>query len=79
MKLFISHASEDKQDFVRPLADALAKHFEVWYDEYVLTVGDSLQKKIEETRETLVCRDNQPFCMISNSNLLFAGQTKSYG
>lgn len=48
MKLFISHASEDKHDFVRPLAEALAKHFDVWYDEYVLTVGDSLQKKISE-------------------------------
>jgi hypothetical protein len=47
MRLFISHASEDK-DFVRPLAEALRPDFEVWYDEYKLTLGDSLLAKIDE-------------------------------
>ena len=47
-KLFISHASEDKAEFVRPLAAALKKDFEVWFDEYELKVGDSLRKKIDE-------------------------------
>ncbi len=46
---FISHASEDKDSFVKPLADALrSKGVRVWYDEYALTVGDSLRAKIDE-------------------------------
>lgn len=48
-KLFISHASEDKEDFVEPLAHALSDAgFEVWYDKFVLTMGDSLLRKISE-------------------------------
>src|SRR5688572_11280703 len=47
MKLFISHASEDKTDFVRPLAEALRKHYEIWYDEYELTLGDNLLQRID--------------------------------
>ena len=46
-KLFISHASEDKDDFVRPLADTLRKDFEVWFDEYTLKLGDSLRSSID--------------------------------
>jgi hypothetical protein len=46
IQLFISHASEDKADFVRPLAEALKLHFAVWYDEYELTLGDSLLRRI---------------------------------
>lgn len=46
--LFISHASEDKEDFVRPLVEALeALGVKVWYDEFTLKVGDSLRKKID--------------------------------
>lgn len=46
---FISHASEDKEDFVRDLAEALSlKGFKIWYDETELLVGDSLRKKIDE-------------------------------
>lgn len=48
VRLFISHASEDKADFVRPLAEALRREFEVWYDEYELTLGDSLLIRINE-------------------------------
>lgn len=45
---FISHASEDKDDIVRDLADALKENgFEVWYDEFELKIGDSLRKKID--------------------------------
>jgi hypothetical protein len=48
-KLFISHASEDKKDFVEPLVQALRNAgFEVWYDKYELTLGDSLLAKIGE-------------------------------
>lgn len=45
---FISHASEDKQDIVRPLAEALkAAGCRVWYDESELKLGDSLRRKID--------------------------------
>jgi TIR domain-containing protein len=47
--VFISHASEDKDGFVRPLAAALEKTgLKVWYDETALVVGDSLRGKIDE-------------------------------
>lgn len=46
--VFISHASEDKDDVVRPLAAELAAAgLSVWYDEYELRVGDSLRRKID--------------------------------
>lgn len=45
---FISHASEDKENIVRPLADKLKKvKFDIWYDEFELKVGDSLRRKID--------------------------------
>lgn len=45
--VFVSHASEDKESLVRPLAIALAQHgFKVWYDEFELKVGDSLSTSI---------------------------------
>ena len=46
--VFICHASEDKDAFVRPLAEALrSHHVEVWYDEFALDVGDSLREAID--------------------------------
>lgn len=40
--VFISHASEDKDDFVRHLAESLRRSgLRVWFDELTLTVGDS--------------------------------------
>lgn len=46
---FISHASEDKDDFVRPLVDALtSRGLKVWYDELSLEIGDSLPRKIDQ-------------------------------
>ena len=46
--VFISHASEDKEDLVRPLAEELVKYgVEVWYDEFTLELGDSLTKSID--------------------------------
>ncbi|UEG49621.1 TIR domain-containing protein [Ferruginibacter lapsinanis] len=46
---FISHATEDKESFVRPLAESLIeKGHKVWYDEFQLKIGDSLRKKIDE-------------------------------
>lgn len=47
--VFICHASEDKEDFVRPLAEKLRQqHLDVWYDEFSLKIGDSLTQKIDE-------------------------------
>lgn len=47
--VFISHASEDKDDVVRPLANALIKEgLNVWYDEMTLRIGDSLRQKIDK-------------------------------
>ncbi len=46
--VFICHASEDKDDFVRPLGEALrAHHLDVWYDEFALNIGDSLREAID--------------------------------
>ncbi len=46
--VFISHASEDKDAVVRPLANALVKeNLQVWYDEFGLRIGDSLRRKID--------------------------------
>lgn len=45
---FISHASEDKVEFVRPLADRLTESgIRIWYDEHELQVGDNLREAIE--------------------------------
>jgi hypothetical protein len=47
--VFISHASEDKDEFVRPLAGTLTSMgLKVWFDEWTLTLGDSLLQKIDE-------------------------------
>jgi hypothetical protein len=46
--VFISHASEDKDTFVRPLATLLDQlGVRVWYDEFTLEVGDSLARSID--------------------------------
>lgn len=46
--VFISHASEDKDEIVRPLANALIHEgLKVWYDEFTLRIGDSLRQKID--------------------------------
>jgi len=46
--VFICHASEDKDEVARPLAEALEKKgLRVWYDEYSLKLGDSLRRSID--------------------------------
>lgn len=46
--VFISHAWEDKDDFVRPLAERLVERgLTVWYDEMSLDIGDSLRTSID--------------------------------
>ena len=47
-KIFIAHASEDKDEVARPLAVKLREAgFDVWYDEYSLMLGDNLRRVIE--------------------------------
>ena len=47
--VFICHASEDKDGFVRPLAVALdSLGVSVWYDEFSLRLGDSLSRSIDK-------------------------------
>jgi hypothetical protein len=47
--VFISYASEDRDTVARPLAEALeAKGLKVWFDKFVLTVGDNLRRSIDE-------------------------------
>ncbi len=46
---FISHATEDKEEIVRALAELLQENgFSIWYDEFQLRVGDSLRRSIDK-------------------------------
>jgi hypothetical protein len=46
---FISHAADDKDAFVRPLAVGLQSlGAGIWYDEFSLRLGDSLSKSIDQ-------------------------------
>jgi hypothetical protein len=47
--LFISYASEEREKAAKPLADKLRDiGLTVWFDEYELTIGDRLHRKIDE-------------------------------
>ena len=47
--VFVSHASEDKAEFVEPLSAALAEFgIKVWFDGFTLSLGDSLSRSIDE-------------------------------
>lgn len=46
--VFVSHASEDKEPFALPLAEALkAEGLKVWFDVFTLKIGDSLRRSID--------------------------------
>jgi len=46
--IFVSHASEDKKGFVRPLVSALsARNIKIWYDEFEIKIGMSLRRSID--------------------------------
>lgn len=46
--VFVSHASEDKEEFVRDFVKCLQENgIRVWYDEFTLRVGDSLRRSID--------------------------------
>jgi hypothetical protein len=47
--VFICHAGEDKETFVKPLAlELLNQHIEVWYDDFSLSLGDSIRRTIDQ-------------------------------
>jgi hypothetical protein len=47
--VFICHASEDKIPFVDDLARKLRdENVEVWYDDFVLSIGDSIRRSIDK-------------------------------
>lgn len=51
--VFVSHASEDKDSFVRPFVQSLQeKGIIVWYDESELRLGDSLRRSIDKGLNT---------------------------
>jgi len=44
--IFICHASEDKDGFVNKLANELDKYLSVWYDDFVMRIGDEIKATI---------------------------------
>lgn len=73
--LFISHASEDKDDFVRPLANLLHQYgLNVWYDEFELTIGISLCRSIDKG----IANSNFGLLVLSKSFLTKTGLNMNY-
>ncbi|MCY3798244.1 MAG: toll/interleukin-1 receptor domain-containing protein [Chloroflexi bacterium] len=64
--VFISHASEDKDDVARPLALLLQERgLRVWYDEFEFRIGDNLIAKlnagIDDSRSGILILSNDFF------------------
>lgn len=60
---FICHANEDKEDFVRDLAETLMKNgANVFYDEYSIKLGDSLTDSINKG----IITSNNAILVLSN-------------
>ena len=71
--VFISHAHEDKDEVARPLVVALIElGLSVWYDEFVLSIGDNLRLKIDEGIA------NSKFGVVIFSEHFFAKQWSQY-
>ena len=70
---FICHATEDKAELVRPLAEYLASMgFKIWYDEFELTIGDSLRQSIDKGLS------NSRYGIVVLSNSFFAKDWTQY-
>ena len=70
---FVSHASEDKDEFVKPLVEALQDAgYKVWYDEFTLKVGDSLRRSIDNGLT------NSRYGIVVFSNAFFAKNWTQY-
>lgn len=80
--VFISHASEDKENLVRALAKQLNDVYKVsvWYDEFSLEYGDSLiksiQKGLQESKFGVVVLSNDFFKKQWTENERISLQTK---
>lgn len=80
--VFISHASEDKENLVRALAKQLNDVYRVsvWYDEFSLEYGDSLiksiQKGLQDSKFGLVVLSNNFFKKQWTENERISLQTK---
>lgn len=80
--VFISHASEDKENLVRALAKQLNDVYRVsvWYDEFSLEYGDSLiksiQKGLQDSKFGLVVLSNHFFKKQWTENERISLQTK---
>lgn len=71
--VFISHAAEDKDAVVDPLAHALRERgLSVWYDKFVLRIGDSPRRQID----TGISRSNFGIIVLSPS--FFAKEWPQY-
>jgi hypothetical protein len=71
--VFICHATEDKDEFVRPLAEQLQTFgFRVWYDEFTLKVGDSLRRSVDQGLA------NSRYGVVVLSSSFFAKQWPQY-
>lgn len=71
--VFVSHASEDKEEFVKPLVEALqGAGYKVWYDEFTLKVGDSLRRSIDNGLK------NSRYGIVVFSNAFFAKNWTQY-
>lgn len=58
--IFLCHASEDKEKYIRPLYEELSRNgISVWYDEGEIIWGDSITEKIQEgiklSRFAIIC------------------------
>lgn len=70
---FISHASEDKDEFVRPLVKSLSNlGLKTWYDEFSLEIGDSLRRTIDHGLA------NSKYGIVVLSNAFFSKQWPQY-
>ncbi len=70
---FISHATEDKESFVRPLAERLTElEMNIWYDEFQLKVGDSLRRSIDNGLK------NSKYGIVVLSNSFFSKNWTQY-
>jgi hypothetical protein len=71
--VFVCHAHGDKDEIVRPLAQALREeNLAVWYDEFELSIGSNLRRKIDDG---LV---RSRFGVVVLSPAFFAGGWKQY-
>ena len=71
--VFICHASADKDEVVRELADHLrSKELRVWFDEFTLQIGDNLRRKIDSGLA------NSRFGVVVLSPAFFANEWPQY-